>query len=236
MSNIALLLLAPREYLDQGGQKILYAFKQGVYAIGKITEIPSPFGWVIRKITECVGPSLAFLGNCKQQWQEAAKHFVGAVDAIDLLEIIGNANYFLNGGFAKDRARKRYFSIATFIALTPADIITVVLYLKEAFKMSFQKLGAFAATVGKIPLFGLVVKVSLVTAARTLVAAAFAFSAMDAYYRKVKYQKKSNLYSKKLSDQNIQVKPGDRDLKECLRERESSIALKKRRSGAILSN
>lgn len=208
------LLLAPAECLDKGGQKIVYAFKQGLYAIGKITEIPCPYGSVIRKITECVGPSLAFFANCKSQWQEAAKPFIGAVDAIDLLEIIGDANYFINGGFAKDRANKRYFTIAAFVALTPADVITVVLYLKDAFKCSFQTLGAIAASIGRIPIFGLVTRLSLVTVARVCVTAAFAFFAIDACYRKVKYQKKMDAYAKKLEGRNIQVKPGDKDLKE----------------------
>lgn len=193
---------------------IVSAIKQGLNAIGKITEIPSPFASVIRKITECVGPSLAFFGNCQSQWQEAAKPFVGAVDAIDLFEIIADANYFINGGFAKDRAKKRYFSIAAFIALTPADVITVMLYLKDAFKLSFQRLSAFAASVGKIPVFGLVARVSLVTAARTLVAAAFAFCAIDAYYRRTKYQKKLEHYEKELKRRNIQVMPSDQDLRE----------------------
>ncbi|MCE5318466.1 MAG: hypothetical protein LLG04_14035 [Parachlamydia sp.] len=207
------LLLAPAEYLEKGGQKIVYAFKQGLHSVETLTGIPSPLGSVIRKITESVGPSLAFFGS-KQQWQEVAKPFVGLVEAIDILELIGDANYFLNGGFAEDRAKKRYFSIAAMAVLTPADIITIVFYAKDAFKVSFKALSSFAATVGRIPVFGLVTRLSLVTVARILATAGFAFMAIDATYRKAKYQKKMEAYAKRLSDRNIRVKPGDKDLRE----------------------
>lgn len=154
------LLFAPLDYLEQGGHKIIYGLKQGLYAIGKITEIPSPYASVVRKITECVGPALAFFGNCMAQWNNAAKSFVGAVEAIDLLEIINDANYFVNGGFAKDRAKKHYYSVAAHIALVPADIITVVLYMKTVFNFSFKALGACAAAIGNFRVFGFVPKLA----------------------------------------------------------------------------
>lgn len=213
ISKTSALLLAPGEYLEKGGKKIVYACKQGLYAVGTITGIPSPFGSVIRKITESVGPSLAFLTNRKPLWQEAAKPFVGLVEAIDILDIIGDANYFFNGGFAQDRTKKRYLSIAAMAVLTPADIITIVLYAKESFKVSFQAFGRFAASLGSIPVFGLAARLSLVTAARILATAGFVFMAIDAGYRAAKYQKKMGIYAKKLSDRDIQVKPGDKDLR-----------------------
>lgn len=233
MTNItktSSLLLAPAEYLEKGGQKIVFAFKQGLEAVGTVAGVPGPFGSVIRKITECVGPSLAFLSNRKPLWQEASKPFVGLVEAIDILDIIGDANYFFNGGFAQDKAKKRYLSIAAMAMLTPADIITIVFYAKEAFKVSFQALGAFAASVGRIPVFGLVARISLVTAARILATAGFTFMAIDASYRRVKYQKKMQGYAKKLSERNIQVKPGDKNLRELFQkagviEREQKEAL-----------
>lgn len=106
--------------------------------------------------------------------------------------------------------------IAAIAALTPADIITIVLYVKDAFKVTFQTLGSFAASIDRIPVFGFAARISLVTAARVLATAGFAFLAIDASYRKAKYHKKSMAYAKKLSERRLQVKPGDKDLKALL--------------------
>lgn len=84
----------------------MYAFKQGLHAIGTVTSVLGPFGSVIRKITECVGPSFAFCAHCKSLWQEAAKPFDGLVEALDILDIIGDANYFFNGGGVPRAERK----------------------------------------------------------------------------------------------------------------------------------
>ncbi|MCE5316712.1 MAG: hypothetical protein LLG04_05035, partial [Parachlamydia sp.] len=154
------LLIAPAHYLEKGGRKVIYGPKQSLYAVGKITEIPSPFATVCRKITEAVGPSLAYLGNCMAQWNAAAKNFVCCFEAIDLLEIINDANYFINGGFAKDRAKKLYYSIAAHIALVPVDMITIVLFLKDTFKMSFKAFGACANAIGNFRLFGFAPKLA----------------------------------------------------------------------------
>lgn len=160
LANFSPILFAPAEYVEKGGRKIFYGLKQSLYAVGKITEIPSPFATVCRKITEAVGPSLAYLANCMAKWNAAARNFVCCFEAIDLLEIINDANYFINGGFVKDRAKKHYYSVAAHIALVPVDMITVVLFLKDTFKMSFRALGVCANAIGNFRVFGFVPKVA----------------------------------------------------------------------------
>lgn len=245
LANFSPILFAPAEYMEKGGRKIVYGLKQSLFAVGKITEIPSPFATVCRKITESVGPSLAYLANCTAKWNAAAKNFSCCFEAIDLLEIINDANYFINGGFAKDRAKKHYYSVAAHIALVPVDMITVVLFVRDTFKVSFRALGACANAVGNFRVFGFVPKVaqwvqnwplirsvpnltgkaawlgnvrvfgfftrvSLATAARVLVTAAYIYFAADAWHRKSKYLQKSKIYNEALKQRNIVVKPHDK--------------------------
>lgn len=154
------LIQEPSAYLAMGGRKIVYVCKQSLLYVGNLVGGPGSFVQVIRKITEAIGPSLAYLGNCLARWQLCAKDFMGTVAALDLLDIINDMNYFFNGSYAKDYAKKHFYSIAGHIALVPANIITVGLYLKDACSVSFKALGAFASSIGNLRVFGFVPKLA----------------------------------------------------------------------------
>ncbi len=153
------ILQEPAAFLQRGGHKFLYGCKQGLYFVASLTDTPR-LAALVKKITECVGPALAHWGNYMSTWAEASKHFVGMVEAFDLLELIGDANYFFNGGYLKDRAKKHYNAVAAHIALVPANIIGTCLFVRDVFSVSFSAVGSFAAAVGRIRVFGFVPKLA----------------------------------------------------------------------------